>query len=50
MAIVHSVHIGEGAVVAGVVVTKVGGIPAVEITKRTNDLRYEFKGEYFHFY
>lgn len=56
--ILHSVHIGEGAVVAaGAVVTKdvapytmVGGIPAVEITKRTEDLRYEFKGEYFHFY
>ena len=56
--ILHSVHIGEGAVVAaGAVVTKdvapytmVGGIPAVEITKRTDDLRYEFKGEYFHFY
>lgn len=46
--ILHSVHIGEGAVVAaGAVVTKdvppftlVAGIPAKPVAKRNNDLRY----------
>lgn len=48
--ILHSVTIGEGAVVAaGSVVTKdvepfsvVGGIPAKKIGKRTHDLKYDF--------
>lgn len=56
--ILHSVHIGEGAVVAaGAVVTKdvpsytiVGGIPAIEIARRNTDLMYELNGEHFHFY
>jgi len=56
--ILHSVHIGEGAVVAaGSVVTKdvpsfaiVAGIPAKIIGKRNHDLRYEFDGSYLPFY
>ena len=56
--ILHSVHIGEGAVVAaGSVVTKdvppfaiVGGIPAKVIGERNYDLRYEFDGTYLPFY
>lgn len=56
--ILHSVTIGEGAVVAaGAVVTKdvepytlVGGIPAKKIGERTKDLRYEFLGEAIPFY
>lgn len=52
--ILHSVEIGEGAVVAaGSVVTKnvppftiVGGVPAKEIGKRNNELYYEFNGDY----
>lgn len=52
--ILHSVEIGEGAVVAaGSVVTKnvppftiVGGIPAKEIGKRNDELYYEFNGDY----
>lgn len=55
--ILHSVHIGEGAVVAaGAVVTHdvppfsiVAGIPAKIIGKRNTDLRYEFDGSYRHF-
>ncbi|MDA3780765.1 MAG: acyltransferase [Bacteroidales bacterium] len=56
--ILHGVTIGEGAVVAaGSVVTKniepfaiYGGMPAKNIGKRNNDLRYEFKGTYLPFY
>lgn len=56
--ILHSVTIGEGAVVAaGSVVTKnvepytiVGGMPAKEIGKRTKDLRYNFEGKPLPFY
>lgn len=56
--ILHSVTIGEGAVVAaGAVVTKdvepytlVGGVPAKKIGERTRDLRYEFPGEAIPFY
>ncbi len=56
--ILHSVHIGEGAVVAaGSVVTKnippfaiVAGIPARVIGERNHDLRYEFDGTYLPFY
>lgn len=56
--ILHSVTIGEGAVVAaGAVVTKdvepyalVAGIPAKKIGERARDLRYEFSGEPSHFY
>lgn len=52
--ILHSVTIGEGAVVAaGAVVTKdvppfslVGGIPAKKIGERNKDLRYQFDGSY----
>lgn len=55
--ILHSVHIGEGAVVAaGAVVTHdvppytiVAGIPAKKIGERNRDLRYEFNGEHRHF-
>lgn len=55
--ILHSVEIGEGAVVAGgSVVTKdvppftiVGGIPAKEIGKRNNKLYYEFDGSHIPF-
>lgn len=55
--ILHSVHIGEGAVVAaGAVVTHdvppytiVGGIPAKKIGERCRDLRYEFNGDHRHF-
>lgn len=51
--ILHSVHIGEGAVVAaGAVVTKdvapytiVAGIPAKKIGERTHDLRYVNNGK-----
>ena len=56
--ILHSVHIGEGAVVAaGSVVTKdvepfsiVAGIPAKKIGERTNDLKYTSIGNYLPFY
>ncbi|KFF18280.1 acyltransferase [Flavobacterium hydatis] len=56
--ILHSVHIGEGAVVAaGSVVTKdvapfaiVAGIPAKVIGDRNHDLRYEFDGNHLPFY
>ena len=56
--ILHSVTIGEGAVIAaGSVVTKnveaytiVGGMPAKEIGKRTKDLRYNFEGKPLPFY
>lgn len=55
--ILHSVHIGEGAVVAaGAVVTHdvppyniVAGIPAKTIGMRNRDLKYELKGEHRHF-
>ena len=55
--ILHSVHIGEGAVVAaGAVVTHdvapytiVAGIPARKIAERNHDLRYSFTGEHRHF-
>lgn len=51
--ILHSVHIGEGAVIAaGAVVTKdiepysvVGGIPAKKIAERNHDLKYVFNGK-----
>lgn len=50
--ILHSVHIGEGAVIAaGAVVTKdvepftvVGGIPAKKIAERNHKLKYKFDG------
>jgi acetyltransferase-like isoleucine patch superfamily enzyme len=56
--ILHSVHIGEGAVVAaGSVVTKdvppfaiVAGIPAKSIGERNHDLRYNFNGTHLPFY
>ena len=56
--VLHSVTIGEGAVVAaGAVVTKdvepytlVGGVPAKKIGERPRDLRYEFQGEHTPFY
>ncbi len=56
--ILHSVNIGEGAVVAaGSVVTKdvepysiVGGIPAKKIGERSHDLRYIFDGSHCKFY
>lgn len=52
--ILHSVNIGEGAVVAaGAVVTKdvppfaiVAGVPAKQVGERSHDLRYEFYGEH----
>lgn len=55
--ILHSVSIGEGAVVAaGSVVTKdvepfsiVAGIPAKKIGQRNKDLRYSLKGEHLSF-
>lgn len=55
--ILHSVHIGEGAVVAaGAVVTHdvpsytiVAGIPAKIIGERNHDLKYSFTGEHRHF-
>lgn len=55
--LLHSVHIGVGAVVAaGAVVTKdvedyaiVAGIPAKKIGERTRDLKYEFEGVNAHF-
>lgn len=55
--ILHSVHIGEGAVVAaGAVVTKdvppytiVAGIPAKKIADRNRNLKYSFNGEHRHF-
>lgn len=55
--ILHSVHIGEGAVVAaGAVVTHdvapftiVAGIPAKKVGERNRDLRYSFKGDHRHF-
>lgn len=56
--VLHSVTIGEGAVIAaGSVVTKdvepyaiMGGIPAKKIGERSHDLRYQFNGEYSPFY
>lgn len=56
--ILHSVHIGEGAVVAaGSIVTKnvpsfsiVAGIPAKVIGERKRDLRYNFDGSHLPFY
>lgn len=56
--VLHSVTIGEGAVVAaGAVVTKdvepytlVGGIPAKKIGERCRNLCYEFQGDYSPFY
>lgn len=55
--ILHSVHIGEGAVVAaGAVVTHdvppytiVGGIPAKKIGERNRNLLYEMDGSHRHF-
>ncbi len=55
--ILHSVSIGEGAVIAaGAVVTKdvppfaiMGGIPAKQIGTRSKDLRCQFTGEHLHF-
>ncbi len=55
--ILHSVHIGEGAVVAaGAVVTHnvppyaiVAGVPAKVIGERNHDLRYIMNGSYRHF-
>ena len=55
--ILHSVHIGEGAVVAaGAVVTHdvppytiVAGIPAKKVGDRNRDLRYVFSGLHRHF-
>lgn len=55
--ILHSVHIGEGAVVAaGSVVTHdvlpftiVAGIPAKKIGERNRNLLYSFNGEHRHF-
>lgn len=55
--ILHSVHIGEGAVIAaGAVVTKdvppfaiVAGIPAKKIGERNNNLKYSFDGKYLPF-
>lgn len=56
--ILHSVHIGEGAVVAaGSVVTKdvepyaiVAGIPARKIGERNKDLKYSSMGKHLPFY
>lgn len=56
--ILHSVHIGEGAIVAaGSVVTKdvppysiVAGIPAKVIGERNSNLMYEFDGSYIPMY
>lgn len=56
--VIHSVTIGEGAVVAaGSVVTKdvepfaiMGGIPAKKIGERSQNLCYEFSGAYSPFY
>ncbi len=55
--ILHSVTIGEGAIVAaGAVVTKnvapftlVGGVPAKKISERNKDLRYQLDGNPFPF-
>lgn len=55
--ILHSVEIGEGAVIAaGAVVTKdippftlAGGIPAKVIGERPRNLKYEFSGNHSHF-
>lgn len=55
--ILHSVTIGEGAVVAaGSIVTKdvpafaiVAGVPAKKIGERNRDLKYNFKGQYLPF-
>ena len=55
--ILHSVTIGEGAVIAaGAVVTKdippftiCGGIPAKVLAQRSIDLRYTLGGTYLHF-
>lgn len=56
--ILHSVIIGEGAVVAsGAVVahnvepfTVVAGIPAKKVSERNHDLKYRFDGSYLSFY
>ncbi len=56
--IMHSVNIGEGAIIAaGAIVTKdvdpftiVAGIPATKIGDRNKNLLYEFKGNYVPFY
>ncbi|NQU85766.1 MAG: acyltransferase [Mariniphaga sp.] len=56
--VLHSVTIGEGAVIAaGAVVTKnvepysiYAGIPAKKIGERNRDLKYEFDGSYIPFY
>ena len=56
--ILHSVKIGEGAVVAsGAVVTHdvepfsvVAGIPAKKVSERNHDLKYHFDGSYLSFY
>jgi acetyltransferase-like isoleucine patch superfamily enzyme len=56
--ILHSVHIGEGAVIAaGSVVTKsispfsiVAGIPAKKIGERNKNLKFEFDGNFLPFY
>lgn len=56
--VLHSVTIGEGAVIAaGSVVTKdvepfaiMGGIPAKKIGERSHNLLYNFKGNYIPFY
>lgn len=55
--ILHSVHIGEGSVVAaGAVVTHdvppytmVAGIPAKKVGERNRDLKYSFNGSHRHF-
>lgn len=56
--VLHSVTIGEGAVIAaGSVITKdvepfaiMAGIPAKKVGERNHNLRYDFSGEYGPFY